>query len=121
MQLRLLSLLVPVLLAVSCAHEHSTVAVSSRRDAERLMASIRPGMTVAQMQSTIPHSAVSQSPVVEHGGVWYDMTISDDYIIQFRAAHSHSGELVEQSIISYSPRLRDRKTLAFISGEERPW
>jgi hypothetical protein len=78
-------------------------------------------MTAIQIQNAIPHSAVSQSPVVEHGGVWYDMTINDDYIIQFRVAHPCNGETAELSIINYSPRLRDRKTLAFISGEERPW
>ena len=85
------------------------------------MASIQSGMMVAQIQHAIPHSSLSRSPVVEHGGVWYDMAISDDYIIQFRVAHSRYGQTEEQSIINYSPRLRDRKTLAFISGEERPW
>jgi hypothetical protein len=49
------------------------------------------------------------------------MAISDDYSIQFRVAHPHDGQSAEQRIINYSPRLRDRKTLAFISGEEKSW
>ena len=85
------------------------------------MANILPGMTAAQIRSTILHTAMRQSPTVEHGGVWYEMTIDDDYIIQFRVAHPRNGAAAEQSIINYSPRLRDRRTMAFISGQERSW
>ena len=121
MQLRLLSLVVLMFLTASCQHQHLASTVTTLSDAERLMASIRPGMTVEQIQRAIPHTSVSRSPVVEHGGVWYDVAISDDYVIQFRVAHPRDGRAEEQSIINYSPRLRDRKTLAFISGEERSW
>jgi hypothetical protein len=115
-----LAVLVAVV-TVSCQHERLPSAPLARGDAERLMSSIRPGMTVAQIERAVPHTAISALPIHEHGGVWYNMSISDDFVIQFRASHPRDGAAPAQSTINYSPRLRDRKSLAFISGEERPW
>ena len=120
LRLQIFPLLIFMLFAVSCASKHSTGGVA-KLDAERLMVEIHPGMTVAQIKSAIPHSAISESPVYEHGGVFFDMTVSDDYIISFRVAHPRNGESVDQSIINMSPCLRDRKTLSVISGDQKPW
>jgi hypothetical protein len=85
------------------------------------MARIHVGMTVSDIREVFPSSSLERDPVVEHGGEWFTLVISQDYYIQFRAARPKAGDTVEHSLINYSPRLRDRKTLAFISGEERPW
>ncbi len=85
------------------------------------MATIHVGMTISDIREAFPQAPLEQSPIVEHGGVWFSLLVSQNYYIQFRAAHPKAGDVVEQSVINYSPRLRDRKTMAFISGEERPW
>ena len=84
------------------------------------MAQIRPGMTLHQILAAVPHP--DPRPFGgEHGGVWYDMAVNDDYVIQIRLTHPQPGSTLEQSVINYSPRLRDRKTLRFISGSENSW
>jgi hypothetical protein len=87
---------------------------------EKLMAQIHPGMTLAQICAVVPHPK-PRSFAGEHGGVWYDMAVSEDYIIQIRLAHPQPGATLEQSVINYSPRLRDSKTLKLISGPEKVW
>ena len=109
------------MVVISCQHERPLSAQLTRGDAERLMSAVRPGMTVAQIERAVLHTAISALPIREHGGVWYDMIISDDFVIQFRASRPPDGAAPDQSTINYSPRLRDRKSLAFISGEEKPW
>ena len=84
------------------------------------MAEIRPGMTLRQILVVVPHPC-PRPFAGEQGGVWYDMPVSDDYIIQIRLTHPTPGSTLEQSVINYSPRLRDRKTFQFISGSENSW
>jgi hypothetical protein len=101
--------------------EANAPASINRREAELLMAKIHVGMTVSDIREVFASCSLQQDPVVEHGGVWFTLSISQDYYIQFRAARPKAGDTVEHSPINYSPRLRDQKTLVFISGEERPW
>ncbi len=92
-----------------------------REEAERLMAKIYPGTTVSDMQRAFPRAPLEQSPVAEHGGVWFSLLVSQNYYIQFRAAHPRAGDVIEHCVINYSPRLRSRKDMTIISGEERAW
>ncbi len=85
------------------------------------MAKIHAGMTVRDIRVVFPKFPIEQAPTVEHGGVWFSLMVNQNYYIQFRAAHPRAGDIVENSLINYSPRLRDRKTNAHISGEEHPW
>src|SRR4051794_13545491 len=113
-------LFVALVTATACHPEPARSAARSRKDAEKLMAEIRPGMTLQEILLVVPHP--DSAPFAgEHGGVWYDMPVSDDYIIQIRLAHPPLGHTLEESVINYSPRLRDRKTLRFISGAENSW
>lgn len=93
----------------------------TKNEAEGLMTSIHVGMTVGEIRKVFPHATLEQEPTVEHGGVWFGLPVSEDYYIQFQAARPKAGDTVEHSRINYSPRLRDRKTMTFIAGEERPW
>jgi hypothetical protein len=106
---------------VSCQHEPPATAQLTQDDAGRLMSRIHPGMTVAQIERAVPHVSISKLPIYEHGGDWFDMVISDAFVIQFRASHPRDGAPPDQSKINYSPRLKGRSSLALISGEERPW
>jgi hypothetical protein len=64
---------------------------------------------------------MSTAHVKEHGGIWYDLPVSDQYMIQIRVSPDQPGSAPEQGVINYSPRLRDRKTMEFISGGEKTW
>ena len=101
--------------------DNTALASISRHEAEQLMTKIHVGMTVSDIRGVFPRTPLEQSPTVMHGGKWFSLLVSQNYYIQFRAAHPKAGDLVEHSVINFSPRLRDRKTMAFISGEEQPW
>src|ERR1051325_3255233 len=98
-----------------------TSAPSSRIEADRLMAMIRPGMTLSEIVGAVPHSAISPPFDGEHDGVWYSLTINEQYVIWIRVARPRPGASAEQSVINYSPRLGDRKTSMLIWGEEKAW
>jgi hypothetical protein len=139
MKTELAALLVVALVSASCSRVQPTstshpqpvqltpnfdstaLAFISRHEAEQLMTKIHVGMTVGDIREVFPRTSLEQSPTVEHGGVWFSLLVSQNYYIQFRAAHPKAGDVVEYSAINFSPRLRDRKSKAFISGEERPW
>jgi hypothetical protein len=108
-----------VVAASSCWHECRPSP--PRHDGERLLESIRPGMTLAQIERAVPHSAMSTFAVYEHGGEWYHMTISDDFSIQIRVAHPRAGAAPGQSVINHSPGLYNRKTGELTSREWRLW
>lgn len=117
MTTRFIVALVALMAVTACRRETVQTAPSNRQQAEKLMAQIRLGMTLAQVRVLVPHSS-SNVFDGEHGGVWYDMPVGDDYIVQMRLAHPPAGGTLEQSTVNYSARLRDRKTLQFISGPE---
>jgi hypothetical protein len=93
----------------------------SSQDAEGLLTWIHPGMTVGDIRKMFPRANLEQELAGEHGGMWFTLSIGENNSIQFRAAHPKPGDNIENSRINYSPRLRDRKTQIFISGEERTW
>ena len=103
---------VALVTATACHHEPAPSAALSRKGAEKLMAEIRPGMTLRQILVVVPHPCPRP---------FAGEQVSDDYIIQIRLTHPTPGSTLEQSIINYSPRLRDRKTFQFISGSENSW
>jgi len=112
--------LIAIAVLTACQHEPTPSAPLSRRDVEKLMAQIHPAMTLAQIAVVVPHPR-PRPFAAEHGGVWYDMAVSDGYIIQIRLPHPQPGSTLEHSVINFSPRLRDRKTLQLISGPEKVW
>ena len=85
------------------------------------MARIHPGMTLGQIRLAIPDGEFEAVGVREHGGVWYDVLISDTFYIQIRVAHPRVGVSVEQSLINYSPSLENRNTHQLISGKGKSW
>ena len=97
------------------------IAATGRRDAETLMAGIRRGMTFGQIGKAVPHVSMTDLGVYEHGGDWYDIAINEDYTIQIRVAHHPEGTTAANSVINFSPRLRNRKTQEFLAGQEEPW
>jgi hypothetical protein len=108
-------------LVAGCSHVQPISSPMSRSDADRIMAKIQPGMTMREIQTAIPHTAISPPFEGEHGGVWYNLTINEKYVIQVRVAHPQQGASLERSVINYSPRLRDRKTMEFVAGVEKAW
>src|ERR1035437_5718812 len=135
MKTELAALLAVVLVSVSCSRvqptstshpqpvqltpssDNTALASVSRHEADQLMTKIHVGMTVSDIRSAFPQTPLEQSPVVEHGGEWFSLLVSQNYYIQFRAAHPKAGDVVEHSVINFSPRPRARKTMALISGE----
>jgi hypothetical protein len=121
MRIQFTILLVIAAVSFGCTKQYPVTRPSNRAQAEALMAKIRPSMTLAEILRAIPHDPISPVHAIEHGGLWYDLPVSDDYIIQIRISPVQPGSTPEQSVINYSPRLRDRRTLQFIAGGEKTW
>jgi hypothetical protein len=83
----LLPLIVAVL-AVSCA-SHNRQAELER--AKQMTSQLHEGMTYEQVTRIIPLTRRNEVPVLEHGGVWYDVPIGKGYYIQLRFEHSRDG------------------------------
>jgi hypothetical protein len=105
----------------SCEHGPPSGASAERARAEKLMATIRPGMTLAEIERTVPHTKVEELGLREHGGEYFELTVSERYFIQIRVAHPKPGFTVERSVINYSPGLWDRRTKRYVSGDNKPW
>jgi hypothetical protein len=121
MRTQLTPLLLIAGVGFGCHQQHSANRPNSRGQAEALMAKIRPGMTLQEILNITPHESLPSSHTREHGGLWYDLPVSEQYLIQIRISPPQPGAAPERPAINYSPRLRDRKTLKFISGGEETW
>jgi hypothetical protein len=93
----------------------------TKQDALDMMARISPGMKFSQIAKIVPLSSENLSLMNEHGGVWADVPISDNYIIQLRFNHPSETVPIKDCVINFSPRLRDRKNNKMIAGDEKPW
>ena len=86
------------------------------------MTLIRPGMTLAEISKSIPHTGMTISPVHTHGGRWYTLELPGDYSISFRVKHPRDGIAYDQCCINLAPSLENRKTRELlISGGEGVW
>ena len=90
-------------------------------DPFEMMGRIHEGMTFSEVAEVIPLSKLHAISAVEHGGVFYDVPICGKYLIQLRFNHPVGDQSIEETIVNFSPRLRDRKTKAFLSGKEESW
>ena len=92
-----------------------------RTSALDVMSRIQPGMTFAEIRKIIPIAEAHTLLIAENGGVFYDIPISSEYLIQLRFAHPMPDQSADEVCINYSPRLRDRISKEFISGVEETW
>lgn len=93
----------------------------SQATALRQMSQIQPGMTFGEISELIPLREHQLSRVGEHGGVFYNVPISFNYLIQLRFEHLPPGRDIYDARINFSPRLRDRPSKSFIAGDEETW
>jgi hypothetical protein len=103
--------------------QNSANETTGQRDAELLMSGIKPGMNLREIKAVL-HQESFAAPDVhvrEHGGVWCDIPIGADYLVQVRLSHPKQGRGLDESKINYSPRLRDRRSLKFVTGVEKSW
>lgn len=108
---------VGTLLFVATTHNQS----AKRPNVLETMSRIRPGMTYAEICEIIPPDEHDKLLAWENGGVFYDFPFDSKYLIQLRFEHTTGNQSARDARINYSPRLRDRTTLAFIAGDEIPW
>jgi len=92
-----------------------------RDGAIELMTRIQKGMRFSEVAKIIPLSESDVLPVVEYGGTWYDCPIGIKYVIQLRFQHPQKDQKIQDTIINYSPRLKNREGTVLISGAEEPW
>ena len=90
-------------------------------DPYEMMDRIHEDMTFSEVAEIIPLSKRRANSLVEYGGVFYDVPICGKYLIQLRFNHPVGSQSIEETIINFSPRLRDRRTLVFLSGKEESW
>ena len=100
---------------VSCSRE------ISQADAMKLMDEIKQDMTFEDVQSIVPLSEKQRSSVVRHGGVFFVVPVSSNFLIELRFSHPVDQQDIKTTKICFSPRLRDRKTNVLVAGDEEPW
>jgi hypothetical protein len=93
-----------------------------REQAEELLERIRPGMDLREILRVLHQEAwVPGWGLAEHGGTWFDIPVSCEFIVQVRLSHPANPGSFMSGKINYSPRLRDRQTLKFLAGAEQQW
>ena len=117
---------------LSCTHVRSQSNLLSRRDAEKTIELIQPGMTLQDVRYAIPQRT-EDIVLVTHGGLILAFRLSQRYEILLRLAHPPEGRpddhlisnhaaytrLYEHSRVNYSPTLcEDGKVISKPGG---PW
>jgi hypothetical protein len=64
------------------------------------------GMTFEEVSKIIPLTRSNEVPVVEHGGVWYDVPIEKRSYIQLRFEHPMNGKTYLESELNLPPRVK---------------
>ena len=109
-------ILIATILSISLTSCDSTMKVMSKKDAIKRISLIRRGMSFAEVQNVVPLSESHREKVREHGGTWYSVPISENYLVQIRFSPNQEGE---DAKINCPPRLRSRHSQALVfEGKE---
>ena len=95
--------LIFTVLAISCASHNRQAELAK---AKELTSQFHEGMTYEQVSRVIPLTRRNEVPVIEHGGVWYDVPVGKEYYIQLRFEHSKDGASYSQSKLNLPAQIK---------------
>jgi len=103
--MKLLLPIIIVLLVTSCS---SLTQRTEYQMAEKMVLQLHEGMTFDEVSRIIPLTRNNEVPVVEHGGVWYDVPIGKRSYIQLRFEHPKNGNTYLESELNLPPRVKTK-------------
>jgi hypothetical protein len=111
-----------ICLTVSCVHHARLPAAEISPPAElekatALAAQLHENMTFNQVSKIIPLVQSDEVPLMEHGGVFYDVPVGRHYYIHLRFQHASEGEAYEKTLLNLPPAvLSNDYELALMNG-----